>query len=66
MTLATVCRGGMLRVVSAFFASLRFVRSGAFATRGDSPCRGAGPLRPISARSIRNGDSFISLQLKSA
>jgi hypothetical protein len=65
MTLATVCRGGMLRVISAFFASLRFVRSGAFATRDDSLVAAQDPCAP-SARSIRNGDSFISLQLKSA
>jgi hypothetical protein len=47
MTLATVCHGGMLRVISAFFASLRFVRYGAFATRDDSLVGAQDPCAPF-------------------
>jgi hypothetical protein len=47
MTLATICRGGMLRVISALFASPRFVRSGPFATRDDSPVAAQEPCAPF-------------------
>jgi hypothetical protein len=66
MTLATVCRGGMLRVISALFCVSAFCPIRSVLNSRRFPGSGAGPLRPIAARSIRNGDSFISLQLKSA